>query len=193
MAGERWERALHQAASRCDAVLFLISRAWLESDWCRREFRLAQRLNKQIFGLLIEDMPVAALPEELTVAWQLVNFAQGQDHVAPIEVMLPNVRGHAPAASGPAGRATRLVVSVIVGDTTAVNCSDNLAPLRGASSLAQPTPGLRPGAIRSHRVPRCWPWGRSVGGRWPDRHHLLPITRGRWPYRLHRWAKTCDR
>ena len=28
--GERWERALNDAASRCEAVLFLISPNWLE-------------------------------------------------------------------------------------------------------------------------------------------------------------------
>lgn len=28
-AGERWERALHEAASRCEAVVFLVSQAWL--------------------------------------------------------------------------------------------------------------------------------------------------------------------
>ena len=30
-SGERWERALNEAARRCEAVLFLISRAWLGS------------------------------------------------------------------------------------------------------------------------------------------------------------------
>jgi hypothetical protein len=29
VAGERWERALNDAARRCEAVLFLISKAWL--------------------------------------------------------------------------------------------------------------------------------------------------------------------
>jgi hypothetical protein len=28
-AGERWERKLHEAADRCEAVLFLVSKAWL--------------------------------------------------------------------------------------------------------------------------------------------------------------------
>jgi TIR domain-containing protein len=36
-AGERWERALHEAANRCEAVLFLVSKAWLASVWCRKE------------------------------------------------------------------------------------------------------------------------------------------------------------
>jgi hypothetical protein len=34
-AGERWERALHEAANRCEAVIFLVSANWLASGWCR--------------------------------------------------------------------------------------------------------------------------------------------------------------
>ena len=40
--GERWERALYTQASDCEAVLFLVSRNWLASEWCRREHDLAQ-------------------------------------------------------------------------------------------------------------------------------------------------------
>ena len=72
-AGERWERALHEAANRCEAVLFLVSKAWLGSGWCRKEFNLAHRLNKRLFGVLIEDLPVGELPEEL--AGHLANRA----------------------------------------------------------------------------------------------------------------------
>ena len=87
-AGARWERALNQAANRCEAVLFLISKAWLGSGWCRKEFNLAHRLNKRLFGLLIEDLPVAELPEELTGTWQIVRLAAGRDHVM-LHVVLP--------------------------------------------------------------------------------------------------------
>jgi tetratricopeptide (TPR) repeat protein len=80
VAGERWERALHEAASRCDAILFLVSQHWLDSEWCRKEFRLAHRLNKRIIGLLIEDLDVQTLPEELTSTWQMVRLASGTDH-----------------------------------------------------------------------------------------------------------------
>jgi hypothetical protein len=38
-AGERWERALNEAARRCEAVLFIISKAWLASRWCLNELR----------------------------------------------------------------------------------------------------------------------------------------------------------
>ena len=80
VAGERWERALHDAANRCDAVLFLVSSNWLASEWCLREFDLAHRLNKRIFGVLIEDLDIAGLPDKLTATWQLVNLAGGTDH-----------------------------------------------------------------------------------------------------------------
>ncbi len=88
VAGERWERALNEAASRCEAVLFLISRAWLGSRWCMREFGLARKLNKRLFGVLVESMPVAELPADLTDTWQVVDLASGQDHLM-MRVTLP--------------------------------------------------------------------------------------------------------
>ncbi len=88
-AGERWERSLYAAASRCEAVLFLISKAWLASSWCLRELNLAQKLNKRTFGILIENIPVPDLPGDLTSTWQLVNLAGGSDHVM-IRTTLPD-------------------------------------------------------------------------------------------------------
>jgi formylglycine-generating enzyme required for sulfatase activity len=87
-AGERWERALNEAASRCEAVLFLVSRVWLASGWCLKEFNLAHKLNKRSFGLLIEDIPVADLPVNLTSTWQLVRLCSGTDHVM-LRVSMP--------------------------------------------------------------------------------------------------------
>jgi len=81
IAGERWERALNEAASRCEAVLFLVSKAWLSSRWCMNELNLARRLNKRLFGVLIEEgITVGDLPTDVTSTWQLVNLATGQDH-----------------------------------------------------------------------------------------------------------------
>jgi formylglycine-generating enzyme required for sulfatase activity len=87
-AGERWERALNEAADRCEAVLFLVSKAWLASGWCRKEFELAHRLNKRLFGVLIENLSNEELPEELAGTWQIVNVAAGRDHVMQ-RVVLP--------------------------------------------------------------------------------------------------------
>ena len=63
-AGELWEEALRKAASRCEAVIFLITRAWLGSEWCRDEFKLARHLRKRLFGILLEDIALDELPPD---------------------------------------------------------------------------------------------------------------------------------
>jgi tetratricopeptide (TPR) repeat protein len=79
-AGERWERALHAAATRCEAVLFLISTNWLGSGWCDKEYALAKGLNKKLFALLIDaNLAIADLPPKYTGTWQVVDLAGGQD------------------------------------------------------------------------------------------------------------------
>jgi hypothetical protein len=79
-AGERWERAQHEAASRCEAVLFLVSRAWLDSRWCQKELTLADKLNKRLFVVLIEPFDPAELATDLSKTWQIVDLASGRDH-----------------------------------------------------------------------------------------------------------------
>lgn len=90
-AGERWERALTQAVNRCEAVLFLVSRAWLESRWCQREFNLAHKLNKRLFGLLIEPLKRDDLPADLTGNWQVTDLASGHDTTF-FQVKLPRTQ-----------------------------------------------------------------------------------------------------
>ena len=80
VAGERWEQALNAAASRCEAVLFLVSKNWLASPWCKNELNLARRLNKRLFGVLIEEISIAEVPGDVTKAWQVVQLAAGTDH-----------------------------------------------------------------------------------------------------------------
>ena len=79
-AGERWERALHAAASRCEAVIFLVSGNWLASGWCLKEYALARGLNKKLFAALIDPTKtIGSLPAELTGVGQIVNLVPGQD------------------------------------------------------------------------------------------------------------------
>lgn len=79
-AGQRWERALHEAASRCEAVVFLVSANWLGSGWCTKEYALARGLNKKLFAVLIDPTrTIASLPEDLTGVWQIVDLVHGQD------------------------------------------------------------------------------------------------------------------
>ena len=79
-AGERWERALHEAATRCEAVIFLVSAHWLASGWCLKEYNLARALNKKLFAVIIDrGKLIADLPPELKGTWQVVDLAGGQD------------------------------------------------------------------------------------------------------------------
>lgn len=79
-AGERWERSLHAAAHRCEAVVFLVSANWLASGWCRKEYELARGLNKKLFAALVDSAKtIADLPPELTDVWQAIDLAGGQD------------------------------------------------------------------------------------------------------------------
>jgi WD40 repeat protein len=73
-AGQRWVHALEEAATRCEAVLFLVSEAWLTSKWCLDEYQLANRLNKKLFALLIDDIALDRLPGGLTGQWQIVRL-----------------------------------------------------------------------------------------------------------------------
>ena len=61
VAGERRERALNEAANRCEAVLFVVSSAWLGSRWCLKALNLALKLNKRMFAVLAEDIRTSEL------------------------------------------------------------------------------------------------------------------------------------
>ena len=80
--GERWQQALKAAAQRCEAVLFLISPAWLASTWSRAEFLLAKQLDKAVFGLLIDNVPLDGIPREMTTEWQLCDLVQGAERTS---------------------------------------------------------------------------------------------------------------
>ncbi len=84
----QWEDALHRAANRCEIVIFLISRAWLDSRWCRDEFYLACHLNKRLFGVLIEELPATDLPPSLMCDWELVDLVEANEN-AYFDVVLP--------------------------------------------------------------------------------------------------------
>ncbi|MBG0802203.1 SUMF1/EgtB/PvdO family nonheme iron enzyme [Methylocystis sp. H4A] len=72
--GQRWQQAFADAATRCEAVLFLVSAQWLASHWCHDEYQLANKYNKKLFALLIDDTPLETLPGGLTAQWQIVRL-----------------------------------------------------------------------------------------------------------------------
>lgn len=95
VSGERWERALHQAASRCEAVVFLLSKRWFASGWCRREFELALRLGKRVFGVVIDATRTEDIPPEYRDTWQLTRLSGGQDgQLFPVRLPPDGVEAH---------------------------------------------------------------------------------------------------
>jgi WD40 repeat protein len=93
--GERWQKALNDAAGRCEAVLFLISKNWLASRWCLEELSLAHKLNKRLFGVLIDTVKLDDVPSRLRDEWQLIDLENGRDGVR-LDVTLPSGKdGHA--------------------------------------------------------------------------------------------------
>jgi WD40 repeat protein len=100
-AGERWARALEDAATRCEAVLFLVSGDWIASKWCGDEYQLANKFNKKLFALLIDDVSLDRLPGGLSAQWQVVRL-KGE----PAERFLtvhPRTQQQSPVAIAEAG------------------------------------------------------------------------------------------
>ena len=80
--GERWEKALQDAADRCEAVVFLVSPEWLDSQWCLDEFRLTRHLKKKIFGVVISPVEFHKIPAEMTREWQLCDLTDAGEQTS---------------------------------------------------------------------------------------------------------------
>ena len=87
--GELWKRALVTAIYRCEAVLFLVSRVGLASDYCQFELSMASILEKPLFGVLIEDIPRSGLPAELTARQAISLVPSGHDDNTERRAKLP--------------------------------------------------------------------------------------------------------
>ena len=83
--GERWQEALKVAAHRCEAVLCLVSPAWLASKWCQAEFLTAKLLHKRIFALIVTPVPAEQIPADIATEWQLCELV-GDDRFRTFEV-----------------------------------------------------------------------------------------------------------
>ena len=55
--GERWKEALNKASARCEAVICLLSKQWLNSRECEVEFRYVENLHKAILCARLEPVP----------------------------------------------------------------------------------------------------------------------------------------
>jgi len=85
-AGQRWVEALDDAQRRCEAIIFLVSKAWLSAKWCREEYDRALQLNKKMFALIIDNgVDLSDLPQGLTSQWQAVSLVPQKGKDTPTE------------------------------------------------------------------------------------------------------------
>lgn len=99
--GERWHAAFSGAVDRCEAVIILLSPAWLASKFCFSEYTQAKRLGKRLFGVIVDPVPMDTLPDMLTSEWQLCDLTRGEMRrfqverppmVPPTEVLLASAQ-----------------------------------------------------------------------------------------------------
>jgi hypothetical protein len=99
--GEAWRSALRDAAGRCEAIILLVSRAWLASKPCWNEFQLAEKYGKPRIPVRVDDaVSIKDLPREITNNYQVIEKASA-----------PPARGarwHASAVSNLLARASTL-------------------------------------------------------------------------------------
>ena len=55
LPGEKWEETLYRRIRACQAMILLVSRDWLASDWCKTEMRQAKALRKAVFPVRLDD------------------------------------------------------------------------------------------------------------------------------------------
>ncbi|WP_294537034.1 TIR domain-containing protein [uncultured Rhodoblastus sp.] len=65
VAGQRWREALQKAAWRCEVVLALVSKEWLDSFMCRSEVETARLMGKKVIVALV-GIDKAQVPPDLT-------------------------------------------------------------------------------------------------------------------------------
>jgi WD40 repeat protein len=79
VSGQRWLDRLQESAQRCKAVLFVLSRQWLASQYCIAEFWEARQQERPLFAVVIDDTTVDDVPAEISGVWQLASLKRGSD------------------------------------------------------------------------------------------------------------------
>lgn len=73
-AGDRWQETLLASCRRCEAVIFMISKHWLASNWCVAEYLFTKNFGKRCLPVLIEDVAPETIPDFLTAEHQIVDL-----------------------------------------------------------------------------------------------------------------------
>ena len=93
--GENWENRLYDELQRTDAVVAMVSTAYLDSHWCFAELAIARSRGVTVFPLLLENN----VQHPLLTAIQYVDASGGLDSA------LPRLAARLRALDAPGGRA----------------------------------------------------------------------------------------
>ena len=81
-SGEDFEVAIQRGIEQADSVIYLISAASIQSDYCQKEIEVALKLNKRILPMLVEEIDASLIAETLRKI-QFINLA---DNTAAIDL-----------------------------------------------------------------------------------------------------------
>lgn len=87
-AGVDWEQRLYQELRRCQALLIVLTPAWLESKWCGSELAIAREKGKAVFVVRVKPCPGGPL----IPAIQEVDLTQ--DRETGLEKLARGLREH---------------------------------------------------------------------------------------------------
>ena len=80
--GERWKEALNKANTRCEVVICLLSKHWLNSHECAAEYRYAENLGKTILCARLEPVP----DTNITSEWQRCDLFPDHDPTTSVDI-----------------------------------------------------------------------------------------------------------
>lgn len=104
--GQDWERRLYDEINQCHALLIVLSRAWLKSQWCFAEYTQARSFGKPVLPLICEDLPQQDLDRfapqiQRLVLWQNRDQALEQLLSVLADITLNSGGGAWPPADDP--------------------------------------------------------------------------------------------
>jgi hypothetical protein len=102
LAGDNWRDKLQEAVNASFAMVSVLSRNYVESEWCKREYQRADMLNTPIFLTKIGEVENEKIPIELQSS-QYVDFTGGASEidkkVSELVAGIKNMTGIEPLAN----------------------------------------------------------------------------------------------
>lgn len=89
--GEKWWQIILRQLNWCDTLIYLISQAAIESEYCQKEVQIAMELGKIIVPVLVRDD--GEIPSNLSDI-QYVDLRNGIDDIPNIVSLLNSLQNH---------------------------------------------------------------------------------------------------